>query len=97
WGGPAPTVLPGEPTAPSVPPLRPASSVAVPLRSVQATTLVCASATFGSWSRTPTGAVADRMCFDGSLKVGASETGVMICTDGSVDAQDTPWMVVVVG
>ena len=37
------------------------------------------------------------MCFDGSLNAGASETGVMICTDGSVDAQDTPWMVVVVG
>ena len=64
---------------------------------MQATTSVCASGTFGSWSRTPTGAVADRMCFDGSLNVGASETGVMICTDGSVDAQETPWMVVVVG
>ena len=37
------------------------------------------------------------MCFDGSLNAGASETGVMICTDGSVDAQETPWMVVVVG
>src|SRR3954471_18959368 len=45
----------------------------------------------------PTGAADDRMCFDASLNVGASETGVMTCTDGSVDAQETPWMVVVVG
>ena len=38
----------------------------------------------------PTGAVDDRMCFDGSLNAGASETGVTTCTDGRVDAQDTP-------
>src|SRR4051812_10603079 len=37
------------------------------------------------------------MCFDGSVNAGASETGVTTCTDGRVDAHETPWMVVVVG
>ena len=71
-----------EPSGVSVPPLRPTSSVAVPLRSVQATTLVCAPGVVAFWSCTPTGAVADRMCFDGSVNAGASDTGVMTCTDG---------------
>ena len=59
------------------PPLRPTSSVAVPARSVQATTSVCAPGVVAFWSRMPTGAFADRMCFDGLVNAGASETGVM--------------------
>src|SRR4029453_8730244 len=37
------------------------------------------------------------MCSAGLLNAGASETGAMIWTDGSVDAHDTPWIVLVVG
>jgi hypothetical protein len=81
----------------SVPPAGPTSSVAVPLRSVQANTLACAPGVVADRSLTPTGAVADRMCFDGSVNAGASDTGAITCTDGKVDAQVTLWMVVEVG
>jgi hypothetical protein len=37
------------------------------------------------------------MCLVLSLKVGASDTGAMICTDGSVDTQVTPVIVCEVG
>src|SRR5689334_6274213 len=37
------------------------------------------------------------MCFDVSLNAGASDTGLITCTDGNVDAHETPWMVDVVG
>src|SRR5262245_41501668 len=37
------------------------------------------------------------MCFEVSVNAGASETGVITCTEGSIDAQETPWIVVAVG
>src|SRR5436190_11152885 len=37
------------------------------------------------------------MCLDTSVNVGASETGVITCTDGSAEAHETPWIVVDVG
>ena len=78
-------------------PLWPTNSVAVPAVSVQATTSACAPAVAGSSSFTPVGALAARMCLVGSLNSGASEAGAMIWTDGSVEAQETPVIVCVVG
>jgi len=45
-------------------------------------------------SRKACGDVEDRRCFDGSVKVGASEVGETITTDGKVEKQVTLLMTV---